>query len=95
MDFITDLIFIIVYAIEMVIYMILTTSGLYRRPETRTIFNVVLSASIYMCLFTHITCLMCSELNGNKDFKIFSIEYYLYYQLTFDLLNFALIANIF
>ena len=78
-NFIVDMVFIFIYAIEIVVYFWLTTIGLVRRPETRTIFNVVLSASIYMCLATHIACLSKSEIDHNVEFKTISLQYYLYY----------------
>ena len=93
---IVDSTLIALFSIELVLHIWLDIQYQVKNKTSRTMYNQILAVFVFLCLAAHLSCLMYS-VTGDADIGIppISATYYTYYQLTFDLLNIALIAHIF
>ena len=93
---IIDVSLICVFSLQLLMHSLLNISYLVRKREARSLYNLILSVGISSCLITHIACLMYGTVvMKNNSVPPIGIDCYLFFQLTFDLLNVALIAHIF
>ena len=64
--------------------------------EERNIYNLVTSICILLNLMTHIGCLQYSIWKDhNGDYPTWSLQNYINFQFTFDLMNIAVLSQLF
>jgi hypothetical protein len=91
-DFISDLTISIAFSVILGFHTYLTIQS-FKSIEMRNIYNYLMTISIFTCLVTHIICLQYSIWHDqNGDFYRNSLQNYIYFQLTFDLLNISLLS---
>jgi hypothetical protein len=67
-----------------------------KQKDNRNIYNVVEYVSTFLCLATHIGYLIYLKAGSESCiFPQMSIQNYISFQLTFDLLNFSIVAKFF
>ena len=91
-DFYMDLVFIFILGVMILSFTILSCKGL-KNKANRNIHNYIMSAMIACTMIDRFACMIWSEyIDSNKKVYDFTVQFYFYYQLPFDLLNFAVIA---
>ena len=94
-DKILNLTMIVIFSIEILLHSCNSVKSL-KKPENRNIYNIVEYVSTFGCLTTHICYLIYSQ---SSDYSCIypqmTLHNYFSFQLTFDLLNFSVIAKFF
>jgi hypothetical protein len=68
----------------------------FNSDEMRNIYNYLMSFGIFSCLVVHIVCLQYSIWHDhNGEYSQNSLQNYVCFQLTFDLLNISVLAQFF
>ena len=90
----TDVTFICIFSLLLIIHLCLNLrSSCYDKQWN----NMILKNCLILCILVHVSCLTYQTLTkpDEQHFDNQQIKYYFFFQLTFDILNIALIAHIF
>ena len=61
----------------------------------KNIFNIIIIAANMSCLITRLACLIYSMIDNNSIVRRYYLSHYVFYQVTFDLINITLMAHCF
>jgi hypothetical protein len=90
-----DLVFSLIFTVLVGVH-VLMTFRTFQINELQTILTQAEHLSTVACLLVHIGCLTYNTLvEHNADFNQLTLESYMFFQLTYDLLNIALISKFF
>lgn len=98
-----QIVLIAVFTLLLIIHTKFTLVGVWSQKEMRNIYNMILTSCIYILLFIHISCCTYSlvhTLNHGdpkslQGIPALTVDYYVYYQLPFDILNIAIVTHIY
>lgn len=94
-DYWTDIILFSVLVCTM-FFLIGFTYRTFCQEEMRNIHNYIVYSSLFLCLIVRLMCLVFSlTFDRNAIVLDNTLQFYLYYQISFDLINFGIIAQFF
>mmetsp|Transcript_21883 Transcript_21883/g.33952 ORF Transcript_21883/g.33952 Transcript_21883/m.33952 type:complete len:162 (+) Transcript_21883:2-487(+) len=91
-----SIVMIVIFSIEVLFHSVYAIRSV-KNPVNRNAYNYIEYVSTFLCLVTHITFLFYTILD-DKDEMLYpqiSLQNYFGFQLTFDLLNFSIVAKFF